>query len=288
MSQQAPTVSASPTASTTPELTRREALLHRVQRVTRLPMALLALAMVALVTADLALQLPPAWERRLIIGEWLIWYVFLGDFIVCLSLAPRKLDFLRQNWLMVLSLVLPAARVFHAVAAVPALPGPGSVQVAAVAHQGLRQLRLALAGRRLVYLVLWVIGAVASGGAAQYLIEREAPGANIRSFGDALWWAAGTVTTVGTELYPVTGEGRVMGVVMMTFGVTVFGYLAGALASLFVQVDEPPAAPTPDPAAAVPAPPASDLRRLEARIEELTALLRSRAEVEPDSRHPGP
>ena len=50
--------------------------------------------------------------------------------------------------------------------------------------------------------------------------ERHAPGSHIHTFADSLWWALSTVTTVGYgDMYPVTGEGRLIaGAVMLTAG----------------------------------------------------------------------
>ena len=44
----------------------------------------------------------------------------------------------------------------------------------------------------------------------RFLLEAGAPGARIQDFGDALWWSAALVTTIGSELYPVTAAGRVL------------------------------------------------------------------------------
>src|SRR5207247_2902192 len=66
--------------------------------------------------------------------------------------------------------------------------------------------------------------------------ERGAPNANILSLPDALWWAVTTVTTVGYgDRFPTTAAGRGVGVVLMIVGIALFGFLAGSLASFFVE-----------------------------------------------------
>ena len=59
---------------------------------------------------------------------------------------------------------------------------------------------------------------------------------NIKSAEDALWWAFTTITTVGYgDKFPVTTEGRIIGVILMTAGVGLFGVFTGFIASWFVE-----------------------------------------------------
>lgn len=260
------------------EAGRRELLLA-VQKQTRVPMILLAALMLVLVTLHLAVPLPPESNRTLKLAEWLIWQVFLAEFLLTFFLAPQKLRFLRENWLMAIALAFPVLRVFHIFYVIPALPGQPTFQVIAVTSRGLHKLAVLLAGRRLLFLSLCVVVAVLSSAAGEFAVEHRAPGTTIRSYGDAVWWAAGTVTSVGTELYPVTAEGRVIAIVTMVFGVAVVGYLAAAVAALFVGVDasarnaknggEPAEAPTDLEGLR------EELRALEARIDQLSELLRT-------------
>lgn len=69
----------------------------------------------------------------------------------------------------------------------------------------------------------------------------DVPGANIRSPQDALWWAMTTITTVGYgDRFPVTTEGRVVAVILMSAGVALFGTLSAYLAKWFItpEVDQ--------------------------------------------------
>jgi voltage-gated potassium channel Kch len=66
--------------------------------------------------------------------------------------------------------------------------------------------------------------------------ERNDANANIKTASDALWWAYVTVTTVGYgDKYPVTNSGRIVGVLLMTIGVGLFGVLTGYLANAFLK-----------------------------------------------------
>ena len=66
--------------------------------------------------------------------------------------------------------------------------------------------------------------------------EQRDPSANITSFGDALWWACATMTTVGYgDHYPVTGGGRAVGVGLMIAGIALLGAVTATLASWFIS-----------------------------------------------------
>ena len=70
--------------------------------------------------------------------------------------------------------------------------------------------------------------------------ERDAHGANITSFGDALWWASTTISTFGYgDRYPVTTQGQVIAVGLMIVGIGLLGLLtAGFAAWFFRQANE--------------------------------------------------
>ena len=71
--------------------------------------------------------------------------------------------------------------------------------------------------------------------------ESQAPGANIETGGDALWWAVVTITTVGYgDFFPVTALGRLTGFAVMVSGVGIIGALASILASILVPQPEKP------------------------------------------------
>jgi voltage-gated potassium channel len=69
--------------------------------------------------------------------------------------------------------------------------------------------------------------------------ERHNPQANIRTFGDALWWALSTMSTVGYgDRVPTTGDGRVIGAGLMLAGIALLGVITATFAWLIAQVRE--------------------------------------------------
>jgi voltage-gated potassium channel len=88
----------------------------------------------------------------------------------------------------------------------------------------------------LLAVLLFIILLLEFGSMAMVYAEEDASGANITTGGDAVWWAYVTITTVGYgDQYPVTTAGRVIGVLVMTGGVALFGVLTGYLANVFLS-----------------------------------------------------
>jgi voltage-gated potassium channel len=208
------------------------------------------------------------------LAGWVIWAAFLAEFAISFLVAPRKLRFLQENWIAALSLLLPALRVFRAFRAIRAFRAARTFRVVALTNRNLRKLGILFARRKFAYLLGSAAVVVFASAAGVYLVEREAPAANIRSYADAVWWASGTVTTAGTELYPVTGEGRFLAFLTMLFGVSAFGYVAGSLATHFLHVDAMEAQAEERAEAATPEEQRQKLQELEARVSALRASLR--------------
>jgi hypothetical protein len=104
--------------------------------------------------------------------------------------------------------------------------------------------------------------------------ERNAANANITNASDAIWWTYVTITTVGYgDRYPVTNWGRIVGVLVMTAGVGLFGTLSGFLAQSFLAPNKEKAAE--DPAAA-------DAGDPKARITEIMRLLEAQEQQTAD------
>lgn len=92
-----------------------------------------------------------------------------------------------------------------------------------------------LVGRVTAYVVGIATMAITLGAISVLDIEQDAPDATIRTFGDALWWAITTITTVGYgDLYPVTFAGRVIATALMAVGIGVVGAITAAVAAWMI------------------------------------------------------
>lgn len=197
------------------------------------PTTYLAIVFAVILAAELILQaqgssVPP------VLG-WIqlgIWGVFVVHFLLGITISPDRLRYLRRNWLTAISLVLPFLRAFRALRAVRMLRATNSVRVAAGFNRLARSLRGVLAWSRAGYAAALAATSALLGSAALLMFEAEAPDSQITDYGEALWWATATLTTVGAASEPVTIGGRIVGLVLMFGGLVLFGYVAGVVAAV--------------------------------------------------------
>jgi voltage-gated potassium channel len=94
----------------------------------------------------------------------------------------------------------------------------------------------AVRGRVAIYTASSAVLLIYAASLAILETEQHQDGARITSFGDAVWWSITTVTTVGYgDLWPVTGKGRVIAVLLMMGGISLVGVVTATLASWIVQ-----------------------------------------------------
>jgi voltage-gated potassium channel len=199
---------------------KREALLHRIERITEAPLLVLSFLMIPLLIGPLIWKLAPSEEATFVALDTFIWALFAVDLVVKVAIAPGRLGYLKKHWLEVLVVAVPFLR-------------------------PLRLLRIFIFGsrawvgvRRLVhidFLLVYGIGLVIVAATIMFSVETSAD-ASIRSFADALWWAMVTITTVGYgDMVPVTAAGRAVATVLMLGGIAFFSGVTANLASFMVK-----------------------------------------------------
>ncbi|HEX5580166.1 MAG TPA: ion transporter [Gemmatimonadaceae bacterium] len=214
----------------------RNELLERIDAMLEWPMTALGFVWLVLVVIDLTRGLPPLLATL----NDVIWGLFILQFLLEFILAPRKGRYLRRNWLTAIALVLPAfrvVRVFRAFRLLRALRGTRLVRVVSSANRGMRALGRVMGRRGVGYVVGLTLIVNLLGAAGIYAFERDASGGYFDGFATALWWTAMTLTTMGADYFPRTGEGRMLGLLLATYGFAVFGYVTASIASLFVAQD---------------------------------------------------
>jgi voltage-gated potassium channel len=198
---------------------------ERIARRFEMPV-LVAAALVIPVMVIEQSDLGDFWKTTAAILNWLIWLVFLAEFVTLLAVVPRRGEWLRRHPLDLAIVVLTP----------PFLPASlQSLRVFRLARL-LRLLRLAPLARRFFSLegvhyagVLALV--TAFGGGAAFA---SAEGRDISTW-DGVWWSVSTMTTVGYgDIYPHTNLGRVIAMSLMLVGIGFIAILTAALAERFV------------------------------------------------------
>lgn len=204
------------------------------------PMQVLGFIWLALLVLELTRGLSPVLSAL----TTTIWVIFIAEFALRLVLAPDKSEYVRRNWLSALSLALPAlrvlriARVTRVLRLAPATRGLRLVRVVTSINRGMRALGRAMGRRGLGYAIALTIIVTLAGAAGMYAFESELPdGRGLTSYAGALWWTAMIMTTMGSDYWPSTGEGRALCVLLSVYAFAVFGYVTAALASFFIGRD---------------------------------------------------
>ncbi|MBV8425332.1 MAG: potassium channel protein [Candidatus Eremiobacteraeota bacterium] len=215
----------------------RFALLHNLERMLSGPLSILGMIWFFVVVATFIWGNQP-WLQQLTYG---IWVVFVIDFAIRLSIAPKKLKFLRHNILIAVSLALPALavlRIFRLLAIFPSWQ-IALVQLLAGVNRSLSLLSATMERRGFVYAVILTALVTVAGAAGMYRFEHSpnSNGVGINSYPYALWWTAMIMTTLGSDYFPHTLPGRILCFLLAVFAFSIFGYITAAVASYFINKD---------------------------------------------------
>ncbi|MQY39048.1 hypothetical protein SRB17_70700 [Streptomyces sp. RB17] len=192
---------------------------------TEIPLFVASLVfLAAYATHVLATDLPPFWHVVCLSVMLGLWLVFAADYAVRWRLSGQGLRFVPTHMLHTVVVVLPLLRPLRIVPLYEAVQRKSG------------QPRLSLHARVISYAGLSTLLLGFSGALAVYQAERGAPGATMRTFGDAVWWAASTLTTVGYgDITPVTPMGRAIAIGMMIGGLALLGAVTGSFSSWLMQ-----------------------------------------------------
>ncbi|MEA5592903.1 potassium channel family protein [Rivularia sp. UHCC 0363] len=173
-----------------------------------------------------------------------IWIIFIFDFLLRFSLSPRKLKYLKNNWLIGISLLVPALRIFRFVRVLRlarvarATRSLRLLRIVGSLNRGMRSLRTTMTRRNFGYVLGLTLIVTFVGAAGMYAFERDLPdGEGIKSYSNALWWTAMLMITYGGDYSPQTAQGRVLCFILALYAFTVFGYFTAAIATFFIGRD---------------------------------------------------
>jgi voltage-gated potassium channel len=153
---------------------------------------------------------------------FVIWVFFAFDYFARLSIADDKRLFVRKNLLDLAAVALPFLPLLRAIRALAA------VTVLSRRNRGSRSQQVTTSVVTLAFATWFVAGLAVTEA------ERHVDGANIQGVGDGWWWAITTMATVGYgDTYPVSPQGRIVGMSLMIMGVALLGTITASIASNF-------------------------------------------------------
>jgi voltage-gated potassium channel len=189
------------------------------------PLIGLALIFLGVLIVPLAAPMSTGNKRVLDGANLLIWGIFAANYLTSLYLAEQRKLFVRTH---VLDLI---------VVAVPFLRPLRLLRLFAIAASATRRAGGRLVQRITIFAVCTAVVVMSCSAVVVLDAEKRVAGGNIKTFGDAMWWALTTVTTVGYgDRYPVTATGRLMALILMLTGIALVGTVTAAVASWFVNI----------------------------------------------------
>ena len=170
---------------------------------------------------------PTSTQTLLNIVQWVSWIAFAIDLIYGLYKSTNKISYLKKHPLEIAAVLFPFLRPLRLMRVISF--GGLAIQKIAIGRQFAITIKVLIASIFIAYI-----------SAVQITItERAVEGSNIKNFGDGLWWAITTVTTVGYgDRYPTTTEGRFLAVALMFMGISLVGVITASVAAWFIKLGQ--------------------------------------------------
>jgi voltage-gated potassium channel len=203
----------------------------------RLDGVMIAIAALSVPVALTELQSHHAWIVAL--GNTLHWFIlaaFTAELIWMVSISSRKLAYLTRNWLNVIIIIVALLGLAGVVSGI----WIASARIARIALVGLLLARafsgfgsvLVARGVPLVFGLSFLMLILA--GTGFYFLEPT-----VRTFGEGLWLAFVTGSTVGYgDFVPTTLSSRAFAVVMVLVGFALLSMVTATISAFFIGEDE--------------------------------------------------
>ena len=164
----------------------------------------------------------------------LICIIFLVDFAIRFKKANNKLVFMKWGWIDLISSIpyidfLRAGRVLRLIRLIRVFRAFKATKLI-FEHINKNKKQSALTSVALISFLMVIFSSIA------ILQFEKDVNSNIKTAEDAIWWSYVTITTVGYgDKFPITTEGRIIGAILMTTGVGIFGTFTALVSSWFIQ-----------------------------------------------------
>ncbi len=224
-------------------------LLQKIDSLLETPTTVLAFIWLGLLILDFTSGL----NDLLQLLSYLIWALFILQFVIEVIIAPQRLTYLRHHWLTAIALFLPALRVlrvvslFRLMGAARAARSVGLLRLVTSLNRSMGAIGRTMGRYGIGYLIALTVAVTFGGAAGMFYFESPAgllqagysdvvqAGGGLQSYGEAVWWTAMMMTTLGSEYWPKTAEGRLLAFLLALYAFAIFGYITATIASHFVR-----------------------------------------------------
>ncbi|MGH9974466.1 MAG: potassium channel family protein, partial [Nitrososphaeraceae archaeon] len=202
-----------------------------------LGIALLTVISLIVILIDIFFPLNAEQKQFIYVFDLVVVLILATDFAFRVRRSVKKSRYVLHHWYEIPAM-LPL--VLYASADASTIAGQVLEQFRVIAFFRLIRLYYILTliqGSRFVLLSAFSIITIVFGALGVYLTESGYAGANIKTLPDAFWWAVQTVSTVGYgDVYPVTAEGRIIGIFVMFAGIGILATFITALGTKLIEL----------------------------------------------------
>jgi voltage-gated potassium channel len=197
------------------------------------PMLVITILWIPVLLIPLVTPVHGGLDESLVAIDYTIWALFVIEYFVKLYLAPERWRYVKTHILDLIIVVVPFFRPFR-VARLVRLQV--LLRVGVIGGEAVRRTRQVLTHKGFHFVALFVAILIFLGAGLVTVAEKHAHGATIHDYGQGLWWAIVTVTTVGYgDRVPVTPFGQGVAVILMLVGIGLIGVLTATVASYFIE-----------------------------------------------------
>jgi voltage-gated potassium channel len=195
------------------------------------PMMVITILWLPILIVPLVTPVHGSVAESFLVIDFMIWGLFVIEYLVKLYLAPQRWRYVKTHILQLIIVVVPFLRPLRVLPVLSRLVVVGGSAISRgrkiFTHKGFHFVLLFVA-----FLIFLCAGLVT-------VAEKSTHGANIHDYGQGLWWAMVTVTTVGYgDHFPVSPFGQGVAVILMLAGIGLIGVLTATVASYFVEQKE--------------------------------------------------
>lgn len=228
------------------------------------PMMILTILWIPVLIIPLVTSVHGPVDESLVAVDYTIWALFVVEYFVKFYLAPDRWRYVKTH---ILDLVIVVVPFFRPLRVARLVRLQVLLRVGVVGGEAVRRAGQVLTHKGFHFVSLFAAILVFLSAGLVTIAERHAHGSTIHDYGQGLWWAIVTVTTVGYgDRVPVTPFGESIAVILMLVGIGLIGVLTATIASYFMERSSDDTT--------------DRLDRIEALLEE---LVRERGLREPDA-----